>query len=135
MRIHHSGPPERGERCFRMSRAAAFCAGATLSSRSKITASASLSKALAIFFSLSAGTNSQLRGSGIWLLQEQRGARAFAYEFVALVEAAVRPGDDPGIRPRLALAHGDALAFAAQRVSGEHRIGEFEAVVAQVRDE
>ena len=40
-----------------------FCAGATLSSRSKMIASASLSSALAIFFSLSAGTNSQLRGS------------------------------------------------------------------------
>src|SRR5438105_13566094 len=97
MRIHHSGPPERGERCFSMSRAEAFCAGATLSSRSKITASASLSRAFAIFFSLSAGTNNQLRGSGIWLLQEQRGARAFAYEFAALVEAAVLPGHDPRV--------------------------------------
>ena len=48
-----------------MSRAAAFCAGATLSSRSKMIASASLSSALAIFFSLSAGTNSQERGSVI----------------------------------------------------------------------
>src|SRR5437868_5376384 len=107
MRIHHSGPFDRRGSCFSMSRAAAFCAGTTLSSRSKITASAALSRAFAIFFSLSAGTNSQLRGSGIWLLEEQRGARAFAHELVLLVEAAMRPGDDPGIRPRFALAHGD----------------------------
>src|SRR5207248_7180514 len=113
MRIHHSGPFDRRGSCFSMSRAAAFCAGATLSSRSRITASASLSRALAIFFSLSAGTNSQDRGSAIGLLEQQRGARAFAYELATLVEAAVRPGDDPRVRPRLALAHGDAFAFAA----------------------
>src|SRR2546423_14928974 len=112
MRIHHSGPFDRRGSCFSMSRAAAFCAGATLSSRSKITASASLSRALAIFFSLSAGTNSQLRGSGIWRLQEQGGARAFAHELVVLVEAPMCPGDDPRVRARLALAHGDAFAFA-----------------------
>src|SRR5438876_8774258 len=129
MRTHHSGPPERGERCFRMSRAAAFCVGETLSSRSKMIASAVLSSALAIFFSLSAGTNSQLRGSGIGLFQEQRGAGAFAHQLALLVEAAMRPGDDPRVRARLALAQGDALAFAAQRVSGEHRIGVLEAVV------
>ena len=56
-------------------------------------------------------------------LLEQRGARALADELVALVEAAVRPGDDAGVRPRLALANRDAFAFAAKRVAGEHRIG------------
>ena len=44
------------------SRASALCDGATLSSRSKITASASLASAFIIFLLLSAGTNSQLRG-------------------------------------------------------------------------
>src|SRR5690242_7746781 len=99
-----------------MSRAAGFWAGATLSSRSKMMASASLSSAFAIFFSLSAGTNSQDRGSAIGLFQKQRGARAFAHHFVTLVEAAMRPGDDAGVGPRLALAHRDALGFAAQSV-------------------
>src|SRR5258706_13945274 len=109
IRIHHWGPPERPGKCLRMSRAAALRAGATLSSRSKIKASASLSSALAIFFSLSAGTNSQERGSDIGRLEQQCGAGAFAHQFVALVEAAVRPSDDAGVGPRLALAHGDAL--------------------------
>ena len=65
IRTHHCGPPERAGRALRISRAAALPAGATLSSRSKIIASASLASALAIFFSLSAGTNSQLRASVI----------------------------------------------------------------------
>jgi hypothetical protein len=55
-RTHQTGPPDRFGSPLRMSRAAAFCAGATLSSRSKISASASQSSALPIFFSLSAGT-------------------------------------------------------------------------------
>src|SRR5690348_5542536 len=118
-----------------MSRAVAFRAGATLSSRSKMIASASPSSALAIFFSLSAGTNSQLRASAIRLLQKQRGASAFAHQLIALVEAAVRPGDDSGIGARFAFAHGDALGFAAQRVAGEHWIGEFQRIVAEVRDQ
>ena len=48
---------------FRSSRATGLSAGATLSSRSKMIASAALSSAFMIFFSLSAGTNSQLRGA------------------------------------------------------------------------
>src|SRR5438876_4907197 len=135
MRTHHSGPPERGERCFRISRAAVFCAGETLSSRSKMIASAVLSSALAIFFSLSAGTNSQLRGSGIGLFQEQRGAGAFAHQLVTLVEAAVCPSDDTRVGPRLALPDRDALGLAAQGVPDAHRIGELECVIAQVGDE
>src|SRR6476469_7761726 len=118
-----------------MSRAAALFAGATLSSRSKMIASASLSSALAIFFSLSAGTNSQLRGSAIGLLQEQRRARAFAHQLVALVEASVRPGDDARIGTRLAFTNSDAFRFAAKGVASEDGIREFEGVVAEVRDE
>src|SRR2546423_12093781 len=102
MRTHHSGPPERCGKSLSRSRATLLSAGATLSSRSKMIASASLSRALAIFRSLSAGTNSQLRGSAIGLLEQQRGTRAFAHQLVALVEAAVRPGDDPCVRSRLA---------------------------------
>jgi len=63
MRTHHCGPAERAVSAFNISRAACFRVGATLSSRSKMIASAALSSALAIFFSLSAGTNSQLRGA------------------------------------------------------------------------
>ena len=48
----------------------AFFSGRTESSRSKMIASASLASALAIFFSLSAGTNNQLRG---WLMQASGG--------------------------------------------------------------
>src|SRR5215210_1647392 len=101
MRTHHCGPPLRAASSLRILRAAAFRSGATLSSRSKMIASASLSIARAIFFSLSAGTNSQLRAStfiakapSLRLLEQQGGARAFADQLAALVEAAVRPGDD-----------------------------------------
>src|SRR3954471_7190840 len=132
MRTHHSGPPERFGRFLRTSRATFFRPGATLSSRSKMIASASLSSALAIFFSLSAGTNSQLRGSGIGLFQQQCGAGAFAHQLAALVEAAVRPGDDAGVGPRPALAHRDALGLAAQRIAGEDRIGKLERIVPKV---
>src|SRR5206468_7109797 len=113
----------------------AFCAGTTLSSRSKMIASAALPSALAIFFSLSAGTNSQERGSIIGLFHQQSGARAFAHQLAILVEAAVRPGDDPGIRPRLALAHGGAFGLAAQGVADEYRLGEAKRLVAEVGDE
>src|ERR671912_747511 len=124
MRTHHCGPPDRFPSSLRICRAAAFWAGATLSSRSKITASAALSIAFAIFFSLSAGTNSQ-----------ERGARALAHQLAALVEAAVRPGDDAGVRPGLAFPKLDALAFAAQRVADEDGLRKDELVVAQVRHE
>src|SRR3954463_5570732 len=123
MRTHHCGPPERLGKFLKRSRATGFSAGTTLSSRAKKIASASLSSAFMIFFSLSAGTNSQERGSGIGLLQQQRGAGAFAYQFIALVVAAMGPGHDPGIGARLALAHGDALGLAAQGVAGEHGLG------------
>src|SRR3954451_6917008 len=135
IRTHHSGPPERFGKLLRTSRATFFRPGATLSSRSKMIASASLSSALVIFFSLSAGTNSQLRGSGIGLFQQQRGAAAFAHQLAPLVEAAVRPGDDARVGPRLALAHRNAFGLAAKRIAREDRIGEFERVVAEVRDE
>ncbi len=62
-RTHHCGPPERFSMDFSTSRATGFIAGATLSSRSKMIASASLSSAFEILRSLSAGTNSQERGS------------------------------------------------------------------------
>ena len=57
------GLPARSGSSLRMARAAVFCPGTTLSSRSKMMASAALPRALAIFRSLSAGTNSQERGS------------------------------------------------------------------------
>ena len=46
----------------------------------------------------------------------------------------MRPGDDARIRPRLALAQVDALAFGAERIADEHRLREYELVVAEVRD-
>ena len=55
----------------------ALRSGATLSSRSKMTASASDSIALATFFSLSAGTNSQLRGGGRSLTPATSGSARF----------------------------------------------------------
>ena len=116
----------RSGRCFRMSRAAAFCAGATLSSRSKMIASASLSSALAIFL-LAVGGDEQpaARAGGHAGFFRSSAERVHSHtSLVALVEAAVRPGDDPGIGPRLAFAHRDAFAFAAQGVADEHRLGE-----------
>ena len=100
-------------------------------------ASASLSSAFIIFLLLSAGTNSQLRGGArhAGFFSEQRGAGAFAHQLAALVEAAVLPGDDAGVGPRLAFATSQALAFAAQRVADEHRGGEDQLVVAEVGDE
>ena len=98
----------------------------------------SLSSALAIFFSLSAGTNSQCAGArlahaGFFSSSAERCIRA--HQLIALVEAAMLPGDDAGVGPRLALADLDALAFAAQRVADEHRLGEDELVVAEVGDQ
>jgi hypothetical protein len=51
------------------------------------------------------------------VLEQQSRAGAFAHQLVALVEAAVRPGDDARSRPRLAFAYCDAFAFTAERVA------------------
>src|SRR5207237_2715013 len=67
-------------------------------------------------------------------LQEGR-ARALADQLAPLIEAAVRPGDDPRVGPRLALTNLEAFALAAQRVACEYGVGKDELVIAEVRDE
>ena len=137
----HANPPLRSAGTLgmflRRSRATGFCAGATLSSRSKMIASASLSSALAILRSLSAGTNSQLRGSHhCGLLQEKRGARAFADQLVALVEGC---GDAQVTSPAFGR---DLLSRTAMHSLSERSVspantglGNFELVVAEIGDE
>ncbi len=99
-------------------------------------ASASLSSALAIFFSLSAGTNSQERGSFIAGFFRSSAVRVHSHtsssRWLKLRCAQVTmPALGRDLLSRTAM-HSLSLR---KRVAGEHRVGKDELVVAEVGDE
>ena len=99
-------------------------------------ASAALSSALAIFFSLSAGTNSQLRGWRHCGFFDSKAVRVHSHtsspRWLKLRCAQVTM---PALGRDLLSRTRDAFALGAQRVADEHRVGKDQFVVAEVGDQ